>query len=368
MLAQEWFGRPPFAWPAGEKQARMLAELAALTRLHAERCPEYGMILRSQPQPERDPRVLADIPFLPVGIFKRLELKSVPDEDVFKRLRSSGTSAQVPSTIYLDRATAQAQSRALATIMQDFLGPRRLPMVIVDSEAVLENRLEFSARGAGILGMSTFGRDHLYLLDAGMQPRWDALEGFLERHQGETIFFFGFTFMVWQHLIGPLAASSRTLTPANAVLIHGGGWKRLAESKVTPAAFRRECAAIAGIARVHDFYGMAEQVGSVFVECESGRLHAPSFSEILVREGRDWRPVPDGETGVIQALSVLPRSYPGHSLLTEDLGRITGRDACGCGRLGTTFEVLGRVPAAELRGCSDTFTASETPAPAGVGA
>jgi hypothetical protein len=367
MAAEEWFGRPPFAWAPEEKEERLLAELGALTRLHAERCPEYAMILRSHPRAAREAGILADIPFLPVGLFKRLELKSIPDQEVFKRLRSSGTSSQVPSTIYLDRDTAQAQSRALATIMQDFLGPRRLPMVIVDSDAALRNRREFSARGAGIVGMATFGRDHLYLLDAAQEARWDALEDFLERHQGETIFFFGFTFMVWHHLIGPLAASGRTLKPANAVLIHGGGWKRLAESKVTPAAFRRECAAVAGIARVHDFYGMAEQVGSVFVECESGRLHAPSFSEILIREGRDWRPVPDGETGVIQVLSVLPRSYPGHSLLTEDLGRISGRDVCGCGRLGTTFEVLGRVPAAELRGCSDSFTAGEAPAAGGIG-
>ena len=58
------------------------------------------------------------------------------------------------------------------------------------------------------------------------------------------------------------------------------------------------------------------------------------------------------ETGVVQVVSALPRSYPGHSLLTEDLGDLLGEDDCRCGQLGRTFRVLGRVPKAELRGCS----------------
>ena len=51
----------------------------------------------------------------------------------------------------------------------------------------------------------------------------------------------------------------------------------------------------------------------------------------------------------------LPRSYPGHSLLTEDLGVLLGEDDCPCGRKGKYFKVTGRVPRAEVRGCSDTY-------------
>ena len=53
-------------------------------------------------------------------------------------------------------------------------------------------------------------------------------------------------------------------------------------------------------------------------------------------------------------MSVLPTSYPGHNLLTEDLGRMIGLDKCKCGRKGKYFEVMGRVKNTELRGCSDT--------------
>jgi hypothetical protein len=54
-------------------------------------------------------------------------------------------------------------------------------------------------------------------------------------------------------------------------------------------------------------------------------------------------------------VSCLPTSYPGHSLLTEDLGIIHGADLSGTVMKGRSFEILGRVPRAELRGCSDTF-------------
>jgi len=105
---------------------------------------------------------------------------------------------------------------------------------------------------------------------------------------------------------------------------------------------------------VHNFYGMAEQIGTAFVECEHGFLHAPNAADILVRDPASWEVVADGEAGVAQMLSALPESYPGHSILTEDLARVERVDDCACGRRGKAVSILGRVPRAELRGCSDT--------------
>ena len=106
--------------------------------------------------------------------------------------------------------------------------------------------------------------------------------------------------------------------------------------------------------RIHNFYGMVEQVGSIFMECEEGYLHAPNFSDLLIRDFKNWECLPINQTGVIQTLSILPHSYPGHSLLTEDIGLIHGIDDCSCGRKGSYFTIDGRIPRAELRGCSDT--------------
>ena len=80
------------------------------------------------------------------------------------------------SRIYLDRETAALQSKVLAKIMESALGKQRLPMIIVDSDAVLKNPAMFSARGAGIRGFSLFGRDTVYALDGEMRLNMDALD------------------------------------------------------------------------------------------------------------------------------------------------------------------------------------------------
>ena len=58
---------------------------------------------------------------------------------------------------------------------------------------------------------------------------------------------------------------------------------------------------------------------------------------------------------MIELVSLLPVSYPGHALLTEDEGEILGIDDCPCGRKGKYFKIHGRIKGAEIRGCSDTY-------------
>jgi hypothetical protein len=92
------------------------------------------------------------------------------------------------------------------------------------------------------------------------------------------------------------------------------------------------------------------------MECEYGFLHASSFSDIIIRDHANYTSQDIGTRGLIQLLSVIPKSYPGHSLLSEDIGEIYGVDDCQCGRKGKYFKVYGRLKNAETRGCSDTYT------------
>ncbi|MFZ4689597.1 MAG: acyl-protein synthetase [Polymorphobacter sp.] len=339
-----------------EKQALLGAELRRLTEFHRTACPEYGAILGSY-APAAPPGG-NDAPFLPVSMFKLHDLASVPREAVFKTMTSSGTTGQRPSRIVLDADTARLQTRALTRIITSFLGPKRLPMLIIDNPATVKDRRSFSARGAGILGMMTFGRDHYYALrDEDMSIDWDTIDAFAAKYAGQPILAFGFTFMVWRHFLQALEAAGRKLPFENAILVHSGGWKKLESEAVSNEIFKARAAELAGFDRVHNFYGMVEQTGSVFVECEAGHLHAPLFADVIFRSGLDWHECGIGEPGIVQVVSVLPRSYPGHSLLTEDMGVLLGEDDCACGRKGRYFRIFGRIAKAEVRGCSDTFAA-----------
>ncbi len=345
---------PPYGLPRDEKRARLEPALHQLTAHHAANCEPFARILQARGIDPLHAGSLEEQPMLPVRLFKHYELRSIPAEEVFKTLTSSGTTGQAPSRIVLDKPTAQMQTSTLVKIMQEFIGRARLPMLIVDHPGVIKDRRSFSARGAGILGMSNFGRGHAYALRDDMTLDLDALEEFATRHAGVPKLLFGFTFMVWQHLVLALEAQGRRVDLSGSILIHSGGWKKLEAMAVDNAEFKRRTTAATAIERIHNFYGMVEQVGSVFVECEQGHLHAPSFAEVITREPGTWTPLPFGQPGLIQVLSCVPRSYPGHSLLTEDLGTVIGEDDCPCGRNGRYFHVHGRLPKSEVRGCSDT--------------
>ncbi|GAA2619404.1 LuxE/PaaK family acyltransferase [Paractinoplanes durhamensis] len=337
-----------FTLPQAAKEELLLSELSALTEHHRAACEPYARILAASGFEKA--ATVAELPWLPVRLFKNLELKSIPDDEVFKVLTSSGTTGEV-SKIYLDKHAAAEQTRRLGATVQTVLGPKRLPMLLVDTKAMLKDRKSFSARGAGVLGMSTFGRDHVWALDNDGVVDLDAIRGFLEKHGSQPFLIFGFTYLVWLHLYE--VARDNGLDLSNGILIHSGGWKKLIDQAVSPSEFRERLSGV-GLTNVHNYYGMVEQIGTVFLEGPSGgSLYCPDFADVIVRDPLTWQELPPGETGLIEVISTLPTSYPGHVLLTEDMGVVHGIDDGDWP--GKRFSVIGRLPRAEARGCSDTY-------------
>jgi hypothetical protein len=353
----------PYTLTKEEKEKLLTERLVELTRMHRKNCKEYDAICRSILLDETKVSSYKELPFLPVRLFKELSLKSISDDAVVKTMTSSGTTGQKTSKIYLDKVTSANQQKAMVKIVNEFTGSGRMPMIILDCPSVVKNRAMFSARGAGILGFSMFGSKKIYALDDDMKLDVEGIQQFLEQYQGQRILLFGFTFMVWQYFYQELVRLKEegiTFDLSEGVLIHGGGWKKLASEAVSPQEFHDRLQAVCGLDHIHDYYGMVEQTGCIYMQCECGHLHASVFSDVIVRRPADFSECEIGETGIIQVVSTIPESYPGHSLLTEDEGVILGEDDCPCGRKGKYFKILGRLKNAELRGCSDTFAADHT--------
>lgn len=356
MNVDDLLTRPQFSLPPAEKQAALTAGLHTLTAHHRERCTPYSRILEAMPTPTGNG--LAAIPYIPVSLFKTHRLVSVPNDQIFKTLTSSGTTSQTVSQVFLDRSTARRQSLALSRIMERVLGSTRRAMVIVDTPSLVKDRARYSARAAGVVGMLPFGRDHFYCLDDDMNLDLEGLHHYLHTHRDQPLLVFGFTFMVWQHLLMRLRDLGASVDLESATIIHAGGWKKLHSQAVTKEEFALTIRDTVGATDVHDFYGMVEQIGSTYLEADDGWLRPPNFAEVVIRDPRTWAPAPDGAAGVVQVLSLLPTSYPGHSILTEDLGISHGVDEGATGWAGTRLEIIGRIPHAELRGCSDTHAAA----------
>jgi hypothetical protein len=344
----------PFSITSADKARLFRVELQKLTLHHYNNCFLYRQILDKS---KFDPLQMVDAnqaPYLPVELFKNYLFSSVPNSEVSSTLKSSGTSGQLVSKIFLDKITSLNQKKVLAKITRDFIGNVRLPMLILDSSNLMNDRAMFSARGAGIMGFSVCGSGMNYAFDENMDLNFEVIDSFLKRYSGQKVLLFGFTFIVWQHFFQALRKCGRKLALENSILIHGGGWKKLTEQAVDSSTFKLAIQEVSGITKIHNYYGMAEQTGSIFMECEHGHYHCSIFSDIFMRRG-DFSTCNFGELGLIQVISLLPHSYPGHVLLTEDQGILLGEDNCPCGRLGKYFLVNGRIEKAELRGCSDTY-------------
>lgn len=336
---------------AREKKTPLLMQLmSALHARHLQSCPAYTQIFKEAPI-HFD--ALTDIPYLAVRLFKMLELSSIDTASTYRVAHSSGTTGQARSKIFLDKITSQRQTQTLVRIFQHHLGKQRLPMLIIDEPGVTTDST-LTARAAGIQAMMIFGRKPTYALNKDLSLNHEAINNFAKAHTNTPVLIFGFTHMVYQNFVRPLESSHLNVNLKNGILVHGGGWKKLQEQAISNADFKKKIARILGITRIHNFYGMAEQLGSVFVECNAGVLHAPNEADVLIRCPKTLKPLPAQEEGLVQVLSALPTSYPGFSILTEDKGTWLGEDDCPCGLKGRYFQVTGRLPKAEVRGCSDT--------------
>jgi len=347
---------PVFSLNNADKNDFMLRNMNSLTQLHLKNCFEYKSLMEKFENIKQSYDSLLDIPFIPVRLFKYSNLLSIEKKDIVKTMTSSGTSGQSVSKIFLDKETASLQIKVLSKIMADFIGKKRLPMLIIDSKSIISNREKFSARTAGVLGFSIFGRNVEFALNDDMTFNYERVESFLKKYESESILIFGFTFIIWKHFVLELEKADKKLNLSTSILLHGGGWKQLDNQSVDNIEFKNRILNISSISKIHNYYGMVEQTGSIFVECEYGFLHASSFSDLIIRNHQTHHPENQGSKGLIQLLSVVPKSYPGHSILTEDLGTIYGVDNCECGRMGKYFKVHGRIKSAEIRGCSDTYS------------
>lgn len=357
-MIEDFHKLQPYSLEKREKEELLLKELNQLTEMHRTKCAEYANYLEAIGYVQNEAKTLVELPFVPVRIFKELEMKSIPEEDVFKTMMSSGTGGQAQSKIYLSKENAILQQKVLLRLLGDFVGPKRLPMLVIDSRGTISDRKLFTTRGATIMGLDFMAKKMVFALKDDMTLDVDTLMEFVNTYGNDKFLIFGFTFMVWQHFFNEIEEMNLKMDLSHAYLLMAGGWKKLKNEAVSNEDFKKRGRETCGIRHYVDHYGMAEQTGCIYAECEYGHLHASIYSDIIVRRYKDFSPCDHGEQGFIQVLSSLPRSYPGHSILTEDEGMILGEDDCPCGRKGKYIKVLGRMKNAEIRGCSDTYAAN----------
>ncbi len=351
---------PLYCCSPEQKRAGLLPLLKAELTYACDRNRHFRNYVEHWPADFRTAHNIADLPFVPSGIFKAdPPVALIEAREIVRTLRSSATSSQTPAKVVLDRATARRMSKSLTFVIRDFIGSERRPYLVIDTQANLVSQAELGARGAAIQGLTAFATEIVSCLNVNghSEPVLDVekLENFAAKWREKEILVYGFTYVIWTCFVQPLLRVGKTLKMPNVRVLHSGGWKRLEREAVTKKDFNRGLAEVLGCSsdRVTDFYGMVENVGVVYPDCSFGNKHVPAFSEIVVRDELTLLPVEAGQRGLVQVCSVLPTSFPGFLILTDDVAELISYDGCPCGRRGTCFRFVGRVPKVEVRGCGN---------------
>jgi phenylacetate-coenzyme A ligase PaaK-like adenylate-forming protein len=366
MTIDELISVAPYSLSRRQKEELFVPLLAEAFERNARALTEFAGFLRKSRFDPRQAASIADFPPLPVTVFKHFALRTCAENEVVRELHSSGTTGQTPSRIFLDKTTLHRQRRALISILQSYLGPQRRPYLVLDVPEAAATEGALTARGAAIRGLENFAAQTVYAMrTVAGRPQLDVevVQRFAAAHGAGPVLVFGFTFLIWSAALPALEAAGAEVRLEQATVFHGGGWKKLKEQQVSKDVFNARTAHVLGCRpeRVLDFYGMVEQVGSIFVDCESGHKHPPNFATVIIRDPLTFRPQPVGKEGLIEVVSLLPASYPGQALLTEDQGIVHAIDDCPCGRKDVAFRFTSRVERAEPRGCGDVMAQRRQP-------
>lgn len=272
---------------------------------------------------------IEQIPFLPIEFFKTHSIKTGNFQAPLI-FTSSGTSGTDRSQHFVAKPALYEQS--FLNAFRIFYGnPQQYCFL-----ALLPSYLE--RKGSSLIymikhlvGLSPFGESGFFLRES------DKLIQTLKKMeaQKQKTILFGVSFAL-------LDFAERYWLPLKHTIVMDTGGMKGRRKEITRPEMHQILQKAFGVAKIHSEYGMTELLSQAYSQGE-GKYSSPPWQKILIRDIYDpFTFLPQGKTGGINVID-LSNVYSCAFIETADLGR----------RLpGETFEVLGRLDHAEIRGCN----------------
>ncbi len=351
----------PYSLDQQDKSDLFLAAIKEISLHHYTNCDLYAKLCDKRGFLPHCIKDIKDLVYLPASLFKNILLLSIPEDQVFREINSSATTSGTPSRIALDRQTSKRQSKCFNKIIIDRLGNKRRRFIVLDTPDSVSRSNLISARSSTIRSLLFCANQFetcIESVNGKMALQLDKLNSLLRSaEEGDVeIVIFGFTYILYAIVIRALLNMGWTYNLTKSKVIHIGGWKKLEDEKVSSEILNQACVEAFGVKidNIIDFYGFTEQSGMIYPTCEAGFRHIPVWGELIVRDPVTLKAMPSEQKGLLQFITPIQTSYPGHSVLTEDVGYILNTEMCSCGRKGSIFKIIGRSEdAVELRGCGD---------------
>jgi hypothetical protein len=340
-----WMREP---WSADE--ARFEALALELFAFQFERCAPFARFCEGRGRTPAEVRSWRDIPAVPTGAFKEVALRCFPAERTCKVFRTSGTSHGRRGALHLD--TLEVYEASVLPSFERFVLPD-----LREDERVELAVLAPSPREAGDSSLShMFGalvarrgtpRSAFYV--RGGRLAEDLLLRALRRAaaEGEAVALCGTAF-AFVHVLELLAArGERVALPPGSRAMETGGFKGRARERGQGALYAElEDRLALPPGRIVNQYGMTE-LGSQFHDTVLRQPEAPRrklgppWTRVRLLDPATGEEAAAGAPGVVTIVD-LANTGSVLAVQTADLGR----------SVADGFEVAGRAPGAEERGCS----------------
>ncbi|MBF0313632.1 MAG: acyl-protein synthase [Oligoflexia bacterium] len=337
---------------------------------HQERSPFFKAYLQRQGWSEVEKMLvtmedLQRVPMVLAKFFKRHEMLSIPREQVFLHLTSSGTMGE-KSQVFFDEWSIKSAQQMVTNIF-DYYGwienssSKSVNYLLYTYEPTRDNAKLGTAYTDNFLcqyAPMNRGFTALRALIAHGNHRfdWSGTLRFLEEcaDSGVPVRIFGFPAFFYFTIkrMRELAMRKLKLHPDSLVFL-GGGWK----GHQGEAIAKRELYALAeewlGLRdeRLRDGFGSVEHC-IPYIECKHHQFHLPLWSRVFIRDVRTLEVLPYGEKGFLQLMSPYITSMPAMNVLMSDLASLHDGRGCGCGVETPYFMVHGRAGVSSSRSCA----------------
>ena len=296
------------------------------------------------------------IPAVPAAAFKELEMTSLAPAGRIAVFHSSGTTEQKPGRHFHSSSSLAVYEASLwASFQKNLLagGGLRIPdcpLIVLTPplaqvpHSSLVHMFEIVRQKLGAAETAFVGRlaaDGSWTLDFATVVDRLASGGPTRGAQPWLLLGTAFSLV---HLLDYLAdAQLHFILPAGSRVMETGGYKNRSRSmpKAELHAFITERL---GVSRENIIceYGMSELSSQAYDTGSRSRVFRfPPWARVQIISPETGREVAEGETGLIRILD-LANVYSVAAIQTEDLGILRGDG----------FELVGRAPRAEPRGCS----------------
>lgn len=274
-------------------------------------------------------KTLQDIPFLPISFFKTHIVSAVSQTEYPLTFASSGTTGEVTSKHYV--ADADIYRQSLLTGFEQFYGPVNNYAIIALLPSYLERKNASLVHMAQVLMEESKHPANGFYLD-----EFDKLANVLQEleAQNQPTLLLGVTFALLDF------AENHPMSLNETMVMETGGMKGRRE-EWTRTQVHQFLKQQWGLQHIHSEYGMTELLSQAYA-LKDGIFQCADTMRVLIRDINDPMEIKTAGNGCLNIID-LANVHSCSFIATEDIGTL---------QTDGSFEVLGRIDHAALRGCN----------------